>query len=122
MAVRSEFRRQGIGRAMLHAVDAHAAGIYGVSQVCLHVEECNTSALAIYSSASFTKAAVDDKGAGYLDRLARPGVLSLLVGQAAVHLTRPHPTSPAYTRPAAICLHEIIRPRIADTAQTAARQ
>ena len=72
MAVRAEFRRKGIGRAMLETVDAHAAGVYGVSHVCLHVEEWNTSALAIYAAASFTKAGMDDKGAAYLDRCGGP--------------------------------------------------
>ena len=70
MAVRAEFRRQGIGRAMLAAVDAHAGGIYGVSRVCLHVEACNLSALRIYTAAGFREARIDDSGAAYLDRCA----------------------------------------------------
>ncbi len=68
MAVRAEFRRQGIGRAMLAAVDAHAAGTHGVSQVCLHVESWNRSALGIYTAAAFREARAEDTGGAYLDR------------------------------------------------------
>ncbi len=70
MAVRAEFRRQGIGRAMLAAVDAHAGGTHGVSQVCLHVEPENRGALRAYAAAAFREPGPDDTAAAYLDRRA----------------------------------------------------
>uniref|UniRef100_A0A7S0MQB4 N-acetyltransferase domain-containing protein n=1 Tax=Cryptomonas curvata TaxID=233186 RepID=A0A7S0MQB4_9CRYP len=71
MAVREEFRGCGIARAMLAAIDAHAAGMHGVAEVYLHVEDGNTAALALYTGAGFSRPEPADAGATYLDRMMR---------------------------------------------------
>jgi ribosomal protein S18 acetylase RimI-like enzyme len=68
MAVREEFRGRGIARAMLAAMDAHAAGMHGVAEACLHVEEGNQAAVGLYKGAGFSRPEPADAGAAYLDR------------------------------------------------------
>ncbi len=68
MAVREEFRGRGIARAMLTAIDAHAAGMHGVAELYLHVEDGNRAGLGLYKGAGFSRPEPADTGAGYLDR------------------------------------------------------
>jgi ribosomal protein S18 acetylase RimI-like enzyme len=56
LCVDPEYRKRGIGRALMEAVEAEAAG-RGVIGIYLHVESCNEAALGLYERAGYTRQA-----------------------------------------------------------------
>jgi ribosomal protein S18 acetylase RimI-like enzyme len=61
MYVAPEFARQGLGRALLQAVIAHARDVDGLEQLVLTVTHANTSACELYMSAGFTSFGVEPR-------------------------------------------------------------
>lgn len=53
LCVDPEYRKQGIGRALMEAIEAEAAG-RGAPGIYLHVESSNAGALGLYESAGYT--------------------------------------------------------------------
>jgi len=54
LCVDPEYRKNGIGKALMEAVEAEAEG-RGASGIYLHVEASNDGALALYESAGYSK-------------------------------------------------------------------